>query len=151
MTKRSNEILSSVKQQWIAALRSGEYKQGRWALRTDSGYCCFGVLCDLYAKAHPKACWNDEQNTFLPDSSTPKWSTAEMPPEEVFVWAGNKDGMTGWVVDIDPDKTLTFGVPEYPAKTLTNGEPQHLDTLNDSLLYSFDQIADIIEEQLIAV
>ena len=139
MTKRSNEILSSVKQQWIAALRSGEYKQGRWALRTDSGYCCFGVLCDLYAKAHPKAYWHDEQNTFIPDSSTPKWSAAELPPEEVFAWSGNNYGVSGWVVDIDP------------AKTPNSGEPQHLDTLNDTFLYSFDQIADIIEEQLIAV
>ena len=140
MTKRSNEIFSSVKQQWIAALRSGEYKQGRWALRTDSGYCCFGVLCDLYAKAHPKACWNDEQNTFLPDSSTPKWSTAEMPPDEVFVWAGNKYGVTGWTVAVDD-----------PGNPADSGEPQHLDTLNDSFLYSFHQIADLIEEQLIAV
>ena len=62
-----------------------------------------------------------------------------MPPDEVFVWGGNKYGVSGWVVDIDP------------AKTPNSGEPQHLDTLNDSFLYSFDQIADIIEEQLIAV
>ena len=32
---------------WAAALRSGKYKQTKGALRTDEGYCCIGVLCDL--------------------------------------------------------------------------------------------------------
>jgi hypothetical protein len=32
---------------WIAALRSGEYSQDRGALRTDDGFCCLGVLCDV--------------------------------------------------------------------------------------------------------
>lgn len=44
-----------IKAQWIAALRSGEYEQGRGSLRTIydswSEYCCLGVLCDLHAKA----------------------------------------------------------------------------------------------------
>lgn len=36
-------------EEWIAALRSGKYKQGRAALRNaDDTYCCMGVLCDLY-------------------------------------------------------------------------------------------------------
>lgn len=33
---------------WVAALRSGEYKQGTHHLRsTDNSYCCLGVLCEL--------------------------------------------------------------------------------------------------------
>lgn len=36
-----------IKAKWIAALRSGRYPQTRAALRTDVGYCCLGVLCDL--------------------------------------------------------------------------------------------------------
>lgn len=33
---------------WVAALRSGKYKQGKGTLR-DSGnnFCCLGVLCDI--------------------------------------------------------------------------------------------------------
>jgi hypothetical protein len=39
------------KQQWIADLRSGEYKQGFGALKTDDGFCCLGVLADrIYAQ-----------------------------------------------------------------------------------------------------
>ena len=36
------------KAQWLAALRSGEYKQGRCALRSiRDEYCCLGVACDV--------------------------------------------------------------------------------------------------------
>jgi len=39
---------ASLKAKWIEALRSGRYKQGRWALRTKSDdFCCLGVLCDI--------------------------------------------------------------------------------------------------------
>lgn len=37
----------SIKQEWVAALRSGKYKQGREKLRTDDNFCCLGVLCDI--------------------------------------------------------------------------------------------------------
>jgi hypothetical protein len=33
---------------WISALRSGEYKQGREYLKTSEGnFCCLGVACEL--------------------------------------------------------------------------------------------------------
>ena len=33
---------------WVATLRSGNYKQGRGSLRTkDNRCCCLGVLCDI--------------------------------------------------------------------------------------------------------
>lgn len=39
---------ASLKAKWLEALRSGKYKQGRWALRTKSDdFCCLGVLCDV--------------------------------------------------------------------------------------------------------
>lgn len=37
-----------LKNQWIKALRSGEYKQGRQRLRSSKEeFCCLGVLCDI--------------------------------------------------------------------------------------------------------
>lgn len=36
--------------EWVAALRSGLYKQGRGRLKRGRGYCCLGVaneVCDL--------------------------------------------------------------------------------------------------------
>lgn len=39
--------MTSLRDRWIAALRSGEYEQGYGALREIGGYCCLGVLADL--------------------------------------------------------------------------------------------------------
>jgi hypothetical protein len=42
-----------IKEKWLKALRSGEYKQGRNLLYqskidgTEERYCCLGVLCDV--------------------------------------------------------------------------------------------------------
>jgi hypothetical protein len=37
-----------VKQKWVAALRSGNYEQGKNYLKTFNGkFCCLGVLCDI--------------------------------------------------------------------------------------------------------
>lgn len=33
--------------EWVRALRSGEFKQGRGQLRHAGRYCCLGVLCQL--------------------------------------------------------------------------------------------------------
>lgn len=33
--------------EWIAALKSGAYKQARHNLRIGDSYCCMGVACDL--------------------------------------------------------------------------------------------------------
>lgn len=32
---------------WVAALRSGEYQQAKEWLKTNDGFCCLGVLCDI--------------------------------------------------------------------------------------------------------
>lgn len=53
-----------IKKRWLKALRSGEYKQGKKALKTKKGFCCLGVLCDIYSKTKEgrknKAAWKDE-------------------------------------------------------------------------------------------
>ena len=36
-----------IKTRWVQALRSGKYQQSQEALKTDTGYCCLGVLCDI--------------------------------------------------------------------------------------------------------
>jgi hypothetical protein len=66
----------TIKQQWVAALRSGQYKQGKGKLRRASSegdlYCCLGVLCDLLApnewkKVEPYDYYAiDELGAFLP-------------------------------------------------------------------------------------
>ena len=38
------KLTKKVKNQWLEALRSGEYKQGWGALKSHDRYCCLGVL-----------------------------------------------------------------------------------------------------------
>lgn len=109
----------TIKQQWVEALRSGAYAQGKGYLRTRAGFCCLGVLCDLHSKATGEA-WN------------PPWQSVEAYvymgttwylPEAVQKWAGLSDG--------NPHITT--------AREITN-----LPTLNDTQV-PFPEIADAIE------
>jgi len=38
---------AKLKADWVAALRSGDYQQGRDCLLSDGAFCCLGVLCDV--------------------------------------------------------------------------------------------------------
>ena len=49
MTTRGYKDFKFTEEQekWLSALESGEYNQGVGALRTEKGYCCLGVACDV--------------------------------------------------------------------------------------------------------
>lgn len=50
-----------LKEKWVAALRSGQYKQGKKCLRTyKNTFCCLGVLVDI---AYPKR-WERSVGSF---------------------------------------------------------------------------------------
>jgi hypothetical protein len=113
-------VNSDIKQRWVAALRSGKYLQGQNFLRADGKYCCLGVLCDLYPNS--KNLWYEIGLGYMFDIYV------AMIPEYVAEWAG-LDG-------VDP-------VVELP-----NIDTTTLSYVNDELMYDFNAIADIIEEQL---
>jgi hypothetical protein len=46
-----------LKTKWVAALRSGSYKQCRFVLTKDGGYCCLGVLHKLMVGIEPPQAW----------------------------------------------------------------------------------------------
>jgi hypothetical protein len=68
-----------IKEKWLTALRSGNYKQGRFVLRNPlDQYCCLGVLCDIsslgnwvsfntYFQYTTKTSGNAEGLCFLPE------------------------------------------------------------------------------------
>jgi len=73
-----------IKAQWVAALRSGEYKQGRHRLRDGDRFCCLGVLCNLHAQAHPKiAATQNSKDVYL--------GADLVLPEAVVRWARLRD------------------------------------------------------------
>lgn len=75
-----------IAERWVAALRSGEYKQSKEELRGKDGFCCLGVLCDLYSK---------ERGIPWVGDVAMHYATAWL-PNEVSNWAGmkNRDGST---------------------------------------------------------
>lgn len=132
-----------IKRRWVAALRSGKYKQGEGSLCTagETGaadtYCCLGVLCDLHhnslRRKHKKGIRSaaDSGANVLFDGGE------NYPTDATLVWAGLTD-----VADKDND------VPVNAFNRVTK-----LSILNDGngdlwKRQTFKQIAKIIEKQL---
>lgn len=49
----------ALKRRWVKALRSGDYPQTQGALKTDAGFCCLGVLCELQHSVASSWAWAD--------------------------------------------------------------------------------------------
>lgn len=78
---------------WIAALRSGKYKQAQGVLKSDTGFCCLGVACDLADPQTWRRMEHYDEETGQSFECDDAWVTAagndELPdkpdlPEEVF-------------------------------------------------------------------
>jgi hypothetical protein len=115
-----------VAEQWVAALRSGKYKQGRNYLNSNGSYCCLGVLCDISKQGD----WTLDPGASDIDFSAYSYAgeSTMLLPAIVRDWAGM----------VDPNGA---GSVKY-ADGIT-----YLPTLNDMLEYSFERIANIIEQQ----
>lgn len=111
-----------IKNKWVAALRSGDYRQGKNALRKGEYHCCLGVLCEIAVAEgvvqqgidhHGDSLYGpDEEYSFL--------------PREVIKWSGFE---------------VRNPYVEY------EGDTHSLAGLNDKGK-TFSEIADIIEAQL---
>ena len=123
---------ADIKQKWVAALRSGKYEQTEGVLRNNEGYCCLGVLCDLYAKETGMEWFTNNDDFTMHGNDT-------MLPHEVRVWAHLADEFGGYV-EVETDEGGAAN-PSYLANP-------SLTELNDKWQYDFKQIADVIEEQL---
>lgn len=112
---------------WVAALRSGEFPQGRRYLRTtDDQYCCLGVACELAAR-----------EGVIPPFADGKYDGdgCVLTPA-VQDWLGLHDdcGVTYDEYPIgDPDEDGDYAM----AGSLTE--------LNDSGEWTFNRLADLIE------
>jgi hypothetical protein len=108
-----------IKQKWLNALRSGEYQQTQNRLHDENGFCCLGVLCDLYGKENNVEWELEDDGTYYKF----KYHTVVL-PLPVVEWAG----VGGYN-------------PYIYSRSLT------LSSLNDNGS-TFNEIADLIEEQL---
>jgi hypothetical protein len=112
---------------WVAALRSGEYRQAHGCLRNDDGeMCCLGVLCDISELGRWQNVGINVYKGLALLGDRVFSSTMGTPPKAVMDWAGMRTPL-GEFADI-----ARFG-----GDTLAK--------IND-LGASFNFIADIIED-----
>ena len=126
---------SKIKEVWVNALRSGKYEQGSEKLRSVTGYCCLGVLCDIYAQEHNTQ-WEFRGDEEINPQSQDYWyfdEHSEFLPESVMNWAELKTHNPTVRVHCDDEDT------SYYTDEIAN--------VND-FGYDFSQIANIIEAQL---
>ena len=125
---RESSMNPEIKKKWLEALRSGQYAQTKERLRDDSGYCCLGVLCDLYAK-EKNVEWEKSVNAYGTNRYRFYNASGEL-PELVVQWAG--------VGNHDP--ILSDANDEHESETCS--------WANDNGGLSFAEIADRIEKAL---
>ena len=124
-----------IKQKWVDALNSGEYEQQRLGqLHNPDGWCCLGVLCDIYAQ-EKGIDWEDYDYS---ESNSPAYilGSSEFLPPVVAEWA-----------EFEPHES---NGENRDVMILFNDVPHYLSTLNDSLKYGLDfkGIANLIRKQL---
>lgn len=124
-----------VKKQWVEALRSGKYQQGREQLRVglEDGYCCLGVLCDLHAQATGNE-WSKVDGPYY-NVDGPYYTylgEAYFPPNEVAAWAG---------LTTRCNSELELRYPEESDDEVWHQEHLYLSQLNDERGLTFGEIA----------
>ena len=117
------------RQEWVAALRSGEYEQTQSLLRDENGFCCMGVACDIYdstkwnkVMAHTVEkgkfyCYNYMDNTTsLPSELVRYFGISD--------WSANyfeKDGNCSSLIDEND-----AGMPFHEIADIIESEPEGL-------------------------
>lgn len=110
--------------QWVGALRSGKYPQGRGSLRTmGDKFCCLGVLCELAAEAR-----------IIPQPRVQSLGTHYVYGENIFYYLPTE--VSKWA-----------GIPLGLPAVSTSGLTHDLARLNDDGA-AFDTIADLIQQTL---
>lgn len=119
---RANFTLErNFKRKWVAALRSGKYKQTISSLYDAGGFCCLGVMCAL------RGAKLDEMDQVSLPGELPNFN-------ELF--------------NIDSDHADFFSGGGEAWQVPYCGEMVYLSALNDDYRLSFKQIANIIERSV---
>lgn len=123
---------------WLIALRSGQYTQGRGALKykTDSGlnYCCLGVLCET----------NNIPNSIMAASQFYSFKKNELTSSSCLYPEPLVVGEYDPVIDTSNNDIVNI-IKKSNTEWLDQPRPSSLSYLNDGLKLNFKDIADIIE------
>ncbi len=116
-----------IKQKWLEALKSEEYNQSSSRLKTDKGFCCLGVLCDIHRKTIKKKDY--------------KW---ESPKDGIFSYLESEASLPKIVIEW-AGLSNEWGNLKKEVK-YKNVNHNSLYRLNDEGM-TFKQIAKVIEKQ----
>lgn len=143
---------------WTAALESGEYSQTTNHLRNSTGFCCLGVLCDLYQKETGLGKWEKTatQNGDWFMFNTGSDVSAIGLPIDVMNWSGmtNSAGLPNDAETTDEEGKKDY-ILEKALVTIEDfnegdrpGVFYYLSSLNDLAEYDFKQIAEVIKKNV---
>lgn len=128
-----------VKEKWITALESGEFKQGKEYMCKEGSYCCLGVLSELYAREHGVDLMSLYEDSSLED--------AEDEEKRITL-----NGYIGETDELHPDVAIWAGLP---VEVRVKYKPAHIGFKNDTKIawvndkyLDFEKIAQLIREQL---
>ncbi len=110
-----------IKELWVKALRSGEYKQTRKRLRRDDDTCCcLGVLCDLHLIETGEGVWEAQGEGPWTYRMVGGGESSAFTPGGVEKWAGlNVDHAAGNLMDLNDRQKKSFAViADYIEKEL---------------------------------
>ncbi|QGT54329.1 hypothetical protein b3_0085 [Synechococcus phage B3] len=125
-----------IKEKWVAALRSGEYQQTTGNLRDEKGFCCLGVLTDLYLKENGVE-WVSE--SAHPYAYYLALGICDELPKQVADWAGLECNCNQY--NCNP----YVEVPALSSMLALSQLNDGIDDLPHVKPYNFDQIANLIE------
>lgn len=122
----------AVKAKWVSALKSGQYVQTKGKLTDGHGFCCLGVLCNLYGLEKGVMWVRGVGGRLRLDGTEDSTSNAEALPDVVQEWAG--------LDDLNPG----FAGGSVPVR---NGRAYSLAECNDEGM-NFAKVADVIATRL---
>lgn len=100
-----------IAERWAAELKSGKYKQTRRHLKDIDGYCCLGVLCEIYLEETGDGNWIEADYTFQ-NFVTKSETSSGVLPTVVKDWAGMRTFNGGFnssrALASDNDEGLSF-------------------------------------------
>lgn len=128
--------ISDIGKEWLAALRSGKYKQTKSVLKGRQGHCCLGVLGEIAVKKDVARWEGSSLGTLLVDAEHSENSNQFYATSSRTVLPR---GVSEW-----------SGVSQSGSPLPMSGKLYSLANLNDVQKYTFDQIADVLEGNPVA-
>jgi hypothetical protein len=87
--QRNWKMDPDIKAKWVAALRSGAYRQTKGKMRDGTGaMCCLGVLCDVVDPKGWTSYYGDNPMSLDPQRSIPHRHMASYPAQDISAKAG---------------------------------------------------------------